>query len=135
MADGGELIVLAPGVKAFGEDHEIDRLIRTYGYRTTPETLKLVELHADLRANLGAAAHIMHSSPENRFRVIYCPGGLTRTEIESVGFEYGDLAAYLDRYRPNTLRSGWNDLPGGERIYFVRNPALGLWAHPSRLPD
>lgn len=36
IADGGELIVLAPGVHRFGEDQRIDELIRKYGYRTTP---------------------------------------------------------------------------------------------------
>ena len=45
IADGGHLIVLAPGVKTFGEDPEIDKLIRQFGYRTTPVSkhVKLAE--------------------------------------------------------------------------------------------
>jgi len=35
-ADGGELVVLAPALKEFGEDPQIDKLIRQYGYRGTP---------------------------------------------------------------------------------------------------
>src|SRR5690606_23237960 len=31
IADGGELIILAPGVKQFGEDAAIDALIRKFG--------------------------------------------------------------------------------------------------------
>jgi nickel-dependent lactate racemase len=132
MADGGQLIILAPGVRTFGEDVQIDQLIRKYHYRNTPEVLKLVNEHKDLQANLGTAAHLMHSSPENRFRVTYCAGGLSRQEVENAGFEYGEVRAYLGRYSPAQLRDGWNE-SDGERFYFVRNPGLGLWAHPSRL--
>ncbi len=74
MADGGELIILAPGLKEFGEDAEIDRLIRKYGYRGTPATLAAVKANADLRNNLSAAAHLIHGSSEGRFRITYCPG-------------------------------------------------------------
>lgn len=133
IADGGELIVLAPGVKTFGEDPEIDRLIRRYGYRTTPEILQFVQQQAELRDNLSAAAHLIHGSAENRFQVTYCPGYLSRAEIESVGYQYGDLRTMLSRYDPARLADGWNVGPDGERFYFISNPALGLWASRGRL--
>jgi nickel-dependent lactate racemase len=133
IADGGELIVLAPGVKTFGEDRQIDALIRKYGYRTTPEVLRMMEQNEDLQQNLSAAAHLIHGSSEGRFQVTYCPGGLTRQEIESVGYNYGDLALMQQQYDPTTLRDEWNTLPGGERVYFISNPALGLWAHRDRI--
>ena len=129
MADGGELVVLAPGVRTFGEDPEIDRLIRKYGYRTTPEILAAVEANEELQANLAAAAHLIHGSSEGRFSITYCPGHLSREEIEGVGYRYGDLAELLGRYSPGQLREGRNILPDGEEIYFVRKPALGLWAN------
>ncbi len=128
IADAGELIVLAPGVETFGEDPEIDRLIRKYGYRTTPEIMRLVEQTDDLPENLSAAAHLIHGSSEGRFTITYCPGKLSRQEIESVGYRYADLAPMLQRYDPKTLRDGWNLLPDGQRVYYVSNPALGLWA-------
>jgi nickel-dependent lactate racemase len=128
IADDGELIVLAPGVRMFGEDGEIDRMIRKYGYRTTPEIMRYVEQNEDLRANLSAAAHMIHGSSEKRFRITYCPGGLTREEIKAVGYEYADLAEMALRYDPAQLRDGWNTLPDGERIFYISNPALGLWA-------
>jgi nickel-dependent lactate racemase len=131
IADGGELIVLAPGLRGFGEDPEIDRLIRAHGYRTTPEIMAKLRAHPDLQANLSAAAHLIHGSTEGRFRVTYCPGHLTREEIEGVGYGYGDLPAALARWRPETLRDGWNEV-GGRRVFYVSNPALGLWAHRSR---
>ena len=129
MADGGELIVLAPGLKEFGEDTEIDRLIRKYGYRGTPATLAAVKSNAELRNNLSAAAHLIHGSSEGRFRIRYCPGQQTSEEaIRSVGFEPGNLEAALKRYDPDKLRDGFNRLPDGEEVFFISNPALGLWA-------
>jgi nickel-dependent lactate racemase len=134
VADGGELIVLAPGVSTFGEDAEIDRLVRKYGYRTTPEIMRFVQQTDDLPKNLSAASHMIHGSSEGRFAITYCPGKLSRDEIESVDYRYAELAPMLARYNPKTLRDGWNDLPDDERIYYVSNPALGLWAYRGRLP-
>ena len=135
IADGGELIVLAPGVSTFGEDRQIDQLIRKYGYCNTPQIMRYVRDTADLPGNLSAAAHLIHGSSEGRFQITYCPGKLSRAEIESVGFRYADLGPMLARYHPQSLRDGWNTLPDGERVYYISNPALGLWAHPSRVQD
>ena len=132
LADGGELVVLAPGVKDFGEDRTIDVLIRKYGYRGTPATLAAVEAHPDLASDLSAAAHLIHGSSEGRFTITWCPGKLSRQEIESVGYQYGDLAAMLRRYDPAKLTHGYN-LVDGEEVFFIANPGLGLWAHPARL--
>jgi len=131
LADGAELIVLAPGVRQFGEDPEIDRLIRKYGYRGTPATMQAVERNPDLAANLGAAAHLIHGSSEGRFTVTYCPGGLSRDEVESVGFRYGELDLALLRYDPARLCDGYNTVDG-EEVFYVSNPALGLWATRQR---
>jgi nickel-dependent lactate racemase len=129
IRDGGELIILAPGLEGFGEDPDIDRLIRAHGYRTSPEILARVRQGGDLARNLSAAAHLIHGSSEGRFRVTYCPGHLTKAEIEGVGYGWADLATMSARYRG--LRDGWNEV-GGKRIFYVANPALGLWAHRSR---
>ena len=99
IADGGELIVLAPKVKTFGEDPQIDALIRKYGYRTTPEIMKFMDDNEDLQHNLSAVAHLMHGSSENRFKITYCPGELTKEEIEGVGYAYGELDEMLERYK------------------------------------
>ena len=128
MADNGELIVLAPGLKEFGEDPEIDRLIRKYGYRGTPATLKALNENDDLKKNLSAAAHLIHGSSEGRFSVTYCPGHLTRQEIESVNFRYGDLKVMMNKYNPYLLRDGFYKLADGEEFYLISNPAVGLWS-------
>jgi len=133
MADNGELIVLAPGLKEFGEDKEIDRLIRKYGYRGTPATLKSLNENEELRNNLSAAAHLIHGSSEGRFSITYCPGKLTREETESVYFKYQDLDLMLNRYNPEKLKDGFNNLADGEEIYYISNPALGLWTSGERL--
>ena len=135
IADDGELVVLAPGVKTFGEDAEIDRLIRKYGYVTTPEVMKLISENEDLRSNLSAAAHLIHGSSEGRFKITYCPGGLTREEIEGVNYCYADLDVMNQRYDIARLKDGPNVLPDGEEVFFVSNPAIGLWASRDRFVE
>ncbi len=136
LADEGELIVLAPALKEFGEDKQIDALIRKYGYLGTPNTLKMVKENKELQDNLGAAAHLIHGSSEGRFSITYCPGkkpgNLTKEEIESVGFNYGDYDEVTARYNPETLKDGFNILPDGEEIFYISNPAIGLWAYKDR---
>jgi len=130
--DGGELIVLAPGVEKFGEDKGIDALIRRYGYVGSPRVLELVKQNPDLQKSLSSASHLIHGSSEGRFSITYCPGKLTRQEIESVNFRYGDLAAMLRRYDPARLVDGFNRLDDGEEIFYSSQPALGLWAFKER---
>ena len=127
IADGGELIILGPGIEKFGEDSEIDRLIRNYGYRSTNEIMKCVKENEDLANNLSAAAHLIHGSTEGRFKVTYCSGHLSSTEIESVGFNYGDVEKITKEYLPKDMKSGWHTNLNGEEYYFISNPALGLW--------
>lgn len=127
IADCGELLILAPGLVEFGEAEVNERMIRKYGYHGTPATLRAVAENADLRASLGAAAHLIHGSSEGRFIITYAPGGLTRKDIEGVGFAYADLKKALTRYQPQKLHDGYNILPDGEEIYYISNPALGLW--------
>ncbi len=132
IADGGELIVLAPGLREFGEDKEIDRLIRKYGYKTTPEILKFTKENTELMENLSAAAHLIHGSSEGRFKITYCPGHLTREEIESVNFNYADLGEMMKLYDPDYLKDGYNTFACGTKIYYISNPALGLWAYKGK---
>ena len=128
IEDDGELIVLAPGLREFGEDPGIDKLIRKYGYVTTPEVLDLVAKNEDLKNNLSAAAHLIHGSSEDRFRITYCPGNITKREIESVNFNYADLDEMRKKYNPDLLHDGFNTMSDGEEIFYISNPALGLWA-------
>ncbi len=132
LADGAELIVLAPAVREFGEDKCIDKLIRKYGYRGTSTTLEAVNRNADIAEELGAAAHLIHASSEGRFTITWCPGQLSRKEIEGVGFNFGDYATMSEHYNPDKLSHGKNQL-NGEEVFFIGNPGLGLWAHESRL--
>ncbi len=131
LADGAELLVLAPGVREFGEDRAIDGLIRRYGYRGTEATLHAVRNGKDLSGNLSAAAHLIHGSTENRFTVRYCPGALSRKEVEGAAFEYGDVGEMTARYDPQKLREGWNTV-AGEEVFYIANPGMGLWASRKR---
>jgi nickel-dependent lactate racemase len=132
IADDGELIILAPGLAKFGEDDKLDRLIRKYGYVGTPRILELAGVQDDLRQSLGTAAHLIHGSSEGRFRITYCPGSLTQQEIEGVGFHYANLRAAMSKYNPELLQEGFNTMANGEQIFYVSNPALGLWACKDR---
>ncbi len=132
MADQGELIVLAPGLEKFGEDPGIDGIIRKYGYRPSAKIHEAVKRESELADALSAAAHLIHGSSEGRFTVRYCPGpGVSREEIESVGFEWGSLDEMIKRYDPEKLSLGWNTAEG-EKIFYIPNPALGLWSEEER---
>lgn len=131
LADHADLIVLAPGVKEFGEDPTIDVLIRRYGYRGTPKTLTAVEKDDELASNLSAAAHLIHGSSEGRFSITYCPGHLSKEAVEKVGYRYDHVESVMKRYNPQALQDGYNTVDG-EEIFFISNPGLGLWAHESR---
>ncbi|MDA1044935.1 MAG: D-mannonate epimerase [Verrucomicrobia bacterium] len=133
IADGGELIILAPSLREFGEDPEIDRLIRKYGYMHTDDVKQAVLDNKELQQNLSAAAHLIHGTSDGRFSITYCPGQLSRTEIESVHYQYADLAGMTSRYNPKSLRDGYNIMPDGEEIFFVSKPSIGLWAERRKL--
>jgi nickel-dependent lactate racemase len=133
IADDGELIVLAPGIRRFGEDDAVDVIIRKYGYYGTPQIMKQMEGNQELKDNLGAVAHLIHGSSEGRFKVTYCPGHLTKEEIEGVGFLYGDLESVSKKYNVEKLQDGWQkDHETEEEFFFIKNPALGLWAVKTR---
>jgi nickel-dependent lactate racemase len=127
IKDGGELIVLAPGVKKFGEDKRIDELIRKYGYCGRLNVLKLFNNNIELQENMGVAAHLIHSSSDNRFKITYAVKNITKEEIESVNFCSADYDEMVKIYNPNRLKYGWNILENGKEVFYIPNPALGLW--------
>ncbi len=137
IGDEGELIILAPALKEFGEDSTIDSLIRKYGYRGTEVTLKSVKDDEELQGNLGAAAHLIHGSSEGRFNITYCPGngGLSLEEIQSIGFNAVPYDVMANRYNPDLLKDGFNTMPDGEEIFYISNPALGLWAYKEKFGE
>jgi nickel-dependent lactate racemase len=133
IADGGELLIIAPGLERFGEQKEVDDLIRKYGYVTTPEILALYKQNADMQDLAHATAHLIHGSSEGRFTIRYAPGNLTRAEIEGVNYQYCDLNEALERYNPDTMKEGWNVMPDGEEVFFISTPSAGLWATVEKL--
>jgi nickel-dependent lactate racemase len=138
LADGAELVILAPGVVEFGEDPAIDSLIRTYGYRGKKALLEAAERNKDLQSNLGAAAALINGSSNGRFSITYCTNdlgggkGLTKREIESVGYAFAPLTPMMKRYNPKAMRNGYNTMSDGQAVYFISDPGLGLWALKSQ---
>jgi hypothetical protein len=132
LADGGELVILAPGLNRFGEQPEVDALIRKYGYVGTPRVMEQYRTNADMQDLAHGTAHLIHGSSEGRFTITYAPGHLSREEIEGVGFRYADLGQTLAKYPPEKLQEGWNEI-GGERVFFIPTPSAGLWAWREKL--
>ena len=133
LADGGELVIIAPGLKRFGEQPDVDALIRKYGYVPTPQVMEQYRHHADMQDLAHATAHLIHGTSEGRFKITYAPGHMTREEIESVSFSYADIGETIARYRPETLAQGWNETADGERFFFIPTPSAGLWATREKL--
>jgi nickel-dependent lactate racemase len=133
IADRGELLIIAPGLERFGEQESVDHLIRKYGYRGRPQTLKQYKENSDLRELAHATAHLIHGSSEGRFTISYAPGYLTKDEIEQVNYRYVPLEEALARYPPASMNEGWNIMPDNEEIFFISTPSSGLWATRSRL--
>jgi nickel-dependent lactate racemase len=133
MADGGELLVIAPGVERFGEQPEVDALIRKYGYCGTSRALEQYRTNADMREIAHGTAHLIHGSSEGRFTIRYAPGHLSKAEMEGVHYAYADLGETLQRYDSAKLSEGWNTLPDGEKIFFISTPSAGLWTTRERL--
>lgn len=132
IADGGELIILAPGVTKFGEDLGVDALIRKYGYVGRLKVLELFKENKDLQDNMGAAAHLIHGSSDGRFNISYAVKNITKEEIEGVNFKALDYDEVVKKYNPDELKFGYNILPDGEEIYYIPNPALGLWINKEK---
>jgi len=132
IADGGELIVLAPGVETFGEDPEIDRLIRKYGYCGREKVIELTRTQDDLKANMSAAAHMIHGSSDDRFSITYCTEKVSKEEVEGVCFGYIPYAEAAKKYDPAQLTDGWHTDESGESFFYISNPALGLWADKAK---
>jgi hypothetical protein len=131
IADGGELLVLAPGIQRFGEDDAIDLLIRKYGYIGKEKILELVDSGTDLKDNLSAAAHLIHGSSDGRFTITYAVSKISKKEIEGIGYKYASYEDMIKLYNPEEMKDGWNTV-NGEKIYYISNPALGLWAERKR---
>ncbi len=132
IADGGELIVIAPGLKRFGEQPEVDELIRKVGYVGTPRVMEAYRTDPLLQDFAHGTAHLIHGSSEERFTITYAPGHMTREEIEGVNFRYADINETIARYRPDTLREGFNEIDG-ERFFFIPTPSAGLWSTRGKL--
>ena len=132
IADGGELVVLAPGAEVFGEDPENDVLIRKYGYCGREKVIELCRTQKDLQENLSAAAHLIHGSSDGRFSITYCTRLLSKEEVEGVHFHYIPYDEIVKKYDPAVLKDGFNTLPDGEEIFYISNPALGLWADKNK---
>lgn len=133
IADGGELLIIAPGVERFGEQPEVDALIRKYGYKGTPHTLALYKTEADMRAIPHGVAHLIHGSSEGRFTITYAPGHLSKKEIEQVGYRHADVTEMQRRYDPAVMKEGWNTMPDGEEIFYISTPSAGLWSTKAKL--
>lgn len=135
IADGGELLIIAPGLERFGEQPEVDKIIRKYGYSGTENVMKVFKEDPELQDLTHATAHLIHGSSEGRFKITYAQKKLSKEEIEGVNFGYADYEETIKRYDPEKLSEGWNTLDDGEEIYFIKSPSAGLWACKEKIEN
>jgi hypothetical protein len=87
VADGGELIIMAPGVTSYGDELPVK--------------------------------HLEQSSSDGKFTIVYCTKGLSKNDIESIGYQYGNINEKLMLYNPAKLKPGINTFRCGTQIYFI----------------
>jgi nickel-dependent lactate racemase len=133
MADGGELLIIAPGLKRFGEQPEVDSLIRQFGYSGTEKVMKMWKQEPVLQDLTHGTAHLIHGSSEGRFKITYAPGNMSKEEIESVNFAYADINEVLERYNLEVMKNGFNTMPDGEEVYYISTPSAGLWTTEEKM--
>ncbi|MFW5894118.1 MAG: lactate racemase domain-containing protein [Verrucomicrobiota bacterium] len=136
IADGGELLIIAPGLKRFGEQKEVDELIRKYGYCGTERVMQLwrdCPEGGDLKDLTHGTAHLIHGSSEGRFTITYAPGHLSEDDIRSVNFNYADIDDVLCRYDSDKMKNGINKMPDGGEVYYISTPSAGLWSTEEKL--
>ena len=131
IQEGGELIIIAPGVERFGETEIADKLIRKYGYVGKKRIMQLCKQNNDLGSNLAVACHMTVSSTEGRFNVRYAAKNLSESELKQVGYNYMDYKSAIDIYHPQDLKEGFN-IVNDEEIFFIGNPTIGLWVERKR---
>ena len=133
IADGGELLILAPGIATLGEDPTMNQVLNHHGYHTSEEILKIMETPEgkDLCDNRGVASHMILSTSDNRFKITYALKALDAQTIENAKFNWVNFDDVVTKYDPAKLKDGYNTVDG-EEIYYISNPALGLWADKSR---
>jgi len=127
LENGGELIIIAPGVRRFGEDLKNDALIRRYGYHGTAHTLALMEKEPELAANTSVVAHLIHGSTDGQFTVTYATDRLSEVELQCVGYSHMPHAEAVKRYVPAKKEDGYYQTQDGEAYLFIAHPSMGLW--------
>ncbi len=127
IADDGELLILAPGIRSFGENDEVDACIRKYGYSGTEKIQNAYE-NGEFKGIEMAAAHLIHGSSDGRFKIIYAadPKLMPEETMRSVGYEWTDIGPMVEKYQPRGKETGWYE-DHGEEYYFIKAPAVGLW--------
>lgn len=127
IADGGELLILAPGIRSFGENEEVDACIRKYGYSGTKKIQNAYE-NGEFKGIEMAAAHLIHGSSDGRFKITYAaaPELMPEETMRSVGYEWTDIGPMMEKYQPRGKETGWYE-DHGEEYYFIKAPAVGLW--------
>ncbi len=134
LADGGELVVIAPGLKRFGEQPEVDAFIRKYGYVGTPRVMEQYRQNADMQDLAHATAHLIHGSSEGRFNDHVRAGpSVARRKSKASTSATPTSTTRSPATGPTECKQGWNTTADGERFYFIPTPSAGLWATREKL--
>ncbi len=134
VATGGELLIIAPGVDRVAEDDAFgDLIVRHGGYmgsaaveRELNQSGRRRRGRHSLSANLAVAAHLIHGSPEERYKVTYATDSLSPELLQRLGYQHRTLAS-INAYRPFRRPVGGCTNALGRDYYYVYNPGFRLW--------
>lgn len=128
IADGGWLLVIAPGLKMFGENETVDAAIRQYGYCGTKAIMELYGQGVFENLEM-VSAHLIHSSSDGRFNITYAtnPECMPEADVRKAGYGWMPLDHALKLFHPEDKSEGYYTSESGEEFYFIKSPAIGLW--------
>lgn len=139
LAEGGELILLAPGIEQLAGDDAPLAVYRRTGYLGAAELRERQRTDPDLGREPWLAAHLIHGSTSGRSKIYHAIDsvneikGIEAETLRSLNLWPTEQEEALFRYRPGHAKAGWNITNEGERYFFIPDPTAGLWSTKKRL--
>lgn len=133
LADGGELILLAPGIERLAADDAPLAVYRRTGYLGAAELRERQRTDPELGNEPWLATHLLNGSTNGRSKIYHALDGIDAETLRALNLWPMELEETLFRYRPAKAKAGWNITNEGEKFFFIPDPTAGLWSTKKRL--
>ncbi len=133
LADGGELILLAPGIERLAAHDAPLAVYRRTGYLGAAELRDRQRADAELGTEPWLAAHLLNGSSSGRAKIYHALDGIDAETLRALNLWPMEQEETLFRYRPARAKAGWNITNEGEKFFFIPDPTAGLWSTKKRL--